>query len=64
MESNEWRFWMDFGCTMGCQYFFLLLICHLVNMFTTKHVLKVDIDVIVLSNGWIWFNRTYSSLKL
>jgi hypothetical protein len=27
----------------------------LVSSFTTKHFLKVDNEVIPLSNGWIWY---------
>jgi hypothetical protein len=32
----------------------------LVNLFTMKHFLEVDIEVVLLSNSWIWYYTEYN----
>jgi hypothetical protein len=45
----------SFQLVLGGCYFSPFQILQFVGLFTTKHVLGVDNEVILLSNNWIWY---------
>jgi hypothetical protein len=44
-----------FGVNFDIPNFGSVSFFHLVSLFTIKHFLDLSIEVVILSNGWIWY---------